>query len=155
MVRPAEAEVKRMDRLKKIGVFLALLAILGGGAVLLFWDLGAECRSILTSGVGEGNYLLTASDAENIFIVLATNLLPPVLASLRECGIVPGREIQIVSHCNTPATKPLASGINYVAFNAKSILLHSIDRLRQPRPEAEGVEFIPPEYVTFGTPAWN
>ena len=25
---------------------------------------GAECRSILTSGVGEGNYLLTASDAE-------------------------------------------------------------------------------------------
>ena len=53
-----------MDRLKKIGVFLALLAILGGGAVLLFWDLGAECRSILTSGVGEGNYLLTASDAE-------------------------------------------------------------------------------------------
>ena len=49
---------------EKIGVFLALLAILGGGAVLLFWDLGAECRSILTSGVGEGNYLLTASDAE-------------------------------------------------------------------------------------------
>lgn len=53
-----------MDRLKKIGIFVALLAVLGGGAVLLFWDLGAECRSILTSGAGEGNYLLTASDAE-------------------------------------------------------------------------------------------
>ena len=77
-----------MDRLKKIGVFLALLAILGGGAVLLFWDLGAECRSILTSGVGEGNYLLTASDAENVFILLSTRLLPPVIAGLVMAGIL-------------------------------------------------------------------
>ena len=88
-------------------------------------------------------------------IVLNENLLPPVLAGLRECGVVPGREMQIVSHCNIPATKPLVCGLDYVAFNAKSLLLHSIDRLRQPRREAEGVEFIPPEYVTFGTPAWN
>ena len=64
-----------MDRLKKLGVFLALLAVLGGGAVLLFWDLGAECRAILTSGVGEGNYLLTASDAENIFSTMALKVL--------------------------------------------------------------------------------
>ena len=115
----------------------------------------------LPEGVWEASRLirLLCAPAQPVrpdgLIVLNENLLPPVLASLRECGIVPGREIQIVSHCNTPATKPLASGINYVAFNAKSILLHSIDRLRQPRPEAEGVEFIPPEYVTFGTPAWN
>ena len=43
-----------MARLKKWGVFLALLAILGGGAVLLFWDFVGECGSILTSGVGDG-----------------------------------------------------------------------------------------------------
>ena len=53
-----------MVRLKKWGVFLALLAILGGGAVLLFWDFVGECGSILTSGVGEGEYLLASSDAE-------------------------------------------------------------------------------------------
>lgn len=131
-------------------------------------DSGAICRPEwvhgihhLPEGVWEASRLIrllcTPAQPERPdgLIVLNENLLPPVLAGLRECGIVPGREIQIVSHCNTPATKPLASGINYVAFNAKSILLHSIDRLRQPRPEAEGVEFIPPEYVTFGTPAWN
>ena len=53
-----------MDRLKKIGIFVALLAVLGGGAVLLFWDLGAECLSILRTGVGSGHYALAASDAE-------------------------------------------------------------------------------------------
>lgn len=53
-----------MDRVKKLGIFLALVAVLGAGAVLLFWDLGAQCRSILTTGVGEGEFLLAASDAE-------------------------------------------------------------------------------------------
>ena len=60
-----------MDRLKKIGIFVALLAVLGGGAVLLFWDLGAECLSILRTGVGSGQYVLTASDAEGGVYALA------------------------------------------------------------------------------------
>lgn len=131
-------------------------------------DSGAICRPEwvhgihhLPEGVWEASRLIrllcTPAQPERPdgLIVLNENLLPPVLAGLQECGVVPGREMQIVSHCNIPATKPLVCGLDYVAFNAKSLLLHSIDRLRQPRPEAEGVEFIPPEYVTFGTPAWN
>lgn len=53
-----------MKLLTKLGVFLALLGMLGAGAVLLFWELGAECVSILGTGVGRGEYLLTAADAE-------------------------------------------------------------------------------------------
>lgn len=88
-------------------------------------------------------------------IVFNENLLPPVLTALRECGIVPGREMQIVSHCNIPLTRELPEGLDYIGFNAKSLLLHSVDRLRQSRSEAEGVELIPPEYVMFSPSAWT
>ena len=53
-----------MKKLTKFGVFLVLLCLLSAGAALLFWDLGAECVSVLRTGVGSGGYLLTASDAE-------------------------------------------------------------------------------------------
>ena len=57
-----------MERLKKWGVFLVLLALVGSGAALLFWDLGAECLSVLRTGTGQTQYLLTAADAEgNIY----------------------------------------------------------------------------------------
>lgn len=49
-------------RWKKWGAFLALLALLGGGAALLFWDLAAECLSILATGQGSEEYVLTAAD---------------------------------------------------------------------------------------------
>ena len=81
-------------------------------------------------------------------IVLNENLLFPALSGLRECGIVPGRKVQIVSHCNIPLTRALPEGFSYVGFNAESLLLHSIDRLRQPRVEVPEVEFIHPEYVS-------
>ena len=130
-------------------------------------DSGAICRPEwvhgihhLPEGVWEASRLIrllcTPAQPERPdgLIVLNENLLPPVLAGLRECGIVPGREVQIVSHCNIPLARELPEGLDYIGFNAKSLLLHSIDRLRQPRREAKGVEFIPPEYVTMGTPAW-
>ena len=53
-----------MEGLKKFGAFVLLLALLGAGAVLLFWDTGEECVSILRGGPGQTEYVLTASDAE-------------------------------------------------------------------------------------------
>lgn len=53
-----------MKLLTKLGVFLVLLCMLGAGAGLLFWELSTECVSILSTGVGQGEYLLTAADAE-------------------------------------------------------------------------------------------
>ena len=50
--------------------------------------------------------------------------------------------------CNSPLTRALPEGFSYVGFNAESLLLHSIDRLRQPRVEVPEVEFIHPEYVS-------
>ena len=59
-----------MKPLTKLGVFLALLCLLGVGATRLFWDLGWACISVLRTGVGQGDYLLTASDAEGGVYVL-------------------------------------------------------------------------------------
>lgn len=52
----------------KLGVFLVFLCLFGLGAVLLFWETGAECVSILRAGTGRGEYLLTAADgSKNIY----------------------------------------------------------------------------------------
>ena len=46
-----------MVGLKKLGVFVILLALLGGGAALLFWDVGGECLSVLRTGKAQDDYL--------------------------------------------------------------------------------------------------
>ena len=53
-----------MGQLKRWGAFALILALLGCGAALLFWDTGRECVSILRTGRGKANYLLTAADTE-------------------------------------------------------------------------------------------
>lgn len=53
-----------MEGLKRFGAFVLILALLGAGAALLFWDTGEECVSILSGGPGRTEYVLTASDAE-------------------------------------------------------------------------------------------
>ena len=53
-----------MAGLKKLGIFVLILALLGCGTALLFWDIGADCLSVLRTGTGRAEYLLAASDAE-------------------------------------------------------------------------------------------
>ncbi len=57
-------------RAKKWGTFLVLLILLGGGAALLFWELGAECLSILRTGRGSEEYVLTAAGGTGSFYAL-------------------------------------------------------------------------------------
>lgn len=59
-----------MERLKRWGIFVLILALLGAGASLLFWDTGREYVSILRTGRGDADYLLTAADAEGQIYVL-------------------------------------------------------------------------------------
>ena len=59
-----------MERLKRWGVFLLILALLGAGTSLLFWDLGRTCLSVLRTGRGDADYLMTAADAEGQIYVL-------------------------------------------------------------------------------------
>ena len=59
-----------MERLKRWGVFLLILALLGSGAALLFWNTASECLSILRTGRGTPSYLLAAADAEGTIYVL-------------------------------------------------------------------------------------
>ena len=50
-----------MKRLKQGCIYLLILVVLSAGAALLFWDLGAECVSVLQTGRGGADYFLTAS----------------------------------------------------------------------------------------------
>ena len=59
-----------MERLKRLGVFVLILALLGSGAALLFWETGREYLSILRTGRGEADYLLCAADGEGQIYVL-------------------------------------------------------------------------------------
>ena len=59
-----------MERLKRWGVFVLILALLGSGAALLFRDTGSECLSILRTGRGTASFLLAATDAEGKIYVL-------------------------------------------------------------------------------------
>lgn len=48
--------------LKKAAVFIGLLCLVGAGACLIFWDLGASCFGVLTGRDTVGGYLLVAAD---------------------------------------------------------------------------------------------
>ena len=59
-----------MGQLKRFGVFLLILVLLGSGTALIFQDTWQECISILRTGHGEPAYLLAASDTEGQIYVL-------------------------------------------------------------------------------------
>ena len=59
-----------MRQFKRWSIFVLILALLGCGASLLFWDTGRECVSILRTGRGTASYLLTAADAQGQIYVL-------------------------------------------------------------------------------------
>ena len=59
-----------MERLKRWGIFVLILALLGSGAALLFWDTARSCLAVLRTGRGEDSYLLAATDAEGQVYVL-------------------------------------------------------------------------------------
>lgn len=51
-----------MSVLKRLGVFIGILCLLGAGACLLFWETVTGCAGVLTGGVGQGGYLLISAD---------------------------------------------------------------------------------------------
>ena len=55
-------------------------------------------------------------------VVLNENFLPVVMDSLLRLNLIPGRDVQVVSHCNYPFTGKIYQDVNYVAFKAKDIL---------------------------------
>ncbi len=63
--------------------------------------------------------------------VLNENLLLHVLEALGAIGKTIGGDIQLCSHCNLPAGRPLLNKVNYVAFSARRVLLDSIRYLNQ------------------------
>ena len=59
-------------------------------------------------------------------IVLNENLLPYVVETLGAIGRIVGRDVQVCSHCNLPAGRVLLDKVDYVAFDACTVLNRSI-----------------------------
>ena len=59
-----------MARLRKAGVFLLILVLIVAGLGLAAWDTVTDCVSVLTKGVGDGQYSLLGSDAAGDLYVL-------------------------------------------------------------------------------------
>ena len=59
-----------MKQLKRWGAFGLIVVLLGACAVLLFWDTGRECLSVLRTGRGTAEYLMAAADTEGQIYVL-------------------------------------------------------------------------------------
>jgi len=64
-------------------------------------------------------------------IIMNENLLPLVIDTLAAQGIICGRDVKVVSHCNYPMSVARQPQVNYIGFKAKEILQTAIDRMRE------------------------
>ena len=56
--------------LRKVAVFIGLLCLVGAGACLIFWDLGASCFGVLIGrDTGGGNLLVAADEMGEIYVL--------------------------------------------------------------------------------------
>lgn len=60
-------------------------------------------------------------------IVTNHNFLPLVMRVLAKRGIVCGRDLQIVSHCNIPTDVEFIDNVHYIAFDFNKILSQCLD----------------------------
>lgn len=62
-------------------------------------------------------------------IVQNENFLPVVMNTFSRLGIVPGRQMKIVSHANMPIVRPRVAGVDYTFFPIREVLGESMKLL--------------------------
>ncbi len=67
-----------------------------------------------------------APEVPDGLIVLNENLLPYVVETLGAIGRIVGRDVRVCSHCNLPAGRIPLDKVDYVAFDACTVLNRSI-----------------------------
>lgn len=63
-------------------------------------------------------------------IVSSENFLPSVFNAFTRLGIVPGRDVKIVSHRNTTSAASRVPGIEYVTFSVEQVFQEALHQLR-------------------------
>jgi len=59
-------------------------------------------------------------------IVTDDHLVEPVLAGIRDAGCLPGREVEVIAHCNFPNQPQQHTGVTYLGFDAADFLNRGI-----------------------------
>ncbi len=131
-----------MQQLKRWGVFLCTLLLLGTGISLLLQDLGREYLSILRTGRGDADYLLTAADAEGQIYVLGQDRDGYMLVLGDQSGNTSEQwrlTAEILPRQSVPATLyPAAGGAVYLGlYNTEEETCLQLYRLTQKGTEAE------------------
>ncbi len=75
-------------------------------------------------------YMPGAPEVPDGLIVLNENLLPYVVETLGAIGRIVGRDVRVCSHCNLPVERGRLDKVDYVAFDACTVLGKSIWFLR-------------------------
>jgi DNA-binding LacI/PurR family transcriptional regulator len=70
-----------------------------------------------------------ASERPDALVVLNENLLPFALEALLSLSLKPGVDVEVVSHCNFPASTPPPSGTSRIGFDARATLRAVFKRL--------------------------
>jgi len=66
-------------------------------------------------------------------IVMNESLLPLIIDALAARGIICGRDVKIVSHCNYPMNFERQPQVTYLGFKAQEILQSALDKMRDYR----------------------
>lgn len=79
-------------------------------------------RNILSANMIELLFYSASGQFPDGLIVSNENFLPLVFEVFGRLGIVPGKDVKIVSHCNMPSLNHLYSSVDYVCFNVEETL---------------------------------
>lgn len=112
------------------------------------WMLPLDCRFADTLSYGwlvSGLFSENAKRVPEGIAVLNENLLPVVMTQLNRLGKIPGRDVEIVSHCNRPTNRPQYDGVHYIGPHAEDILSAYMERIRAYRPEPSEITYIEPK----------
>ncbi len=84
-------------------------------------------------------------------LVSNENFLPMVFNAFSRLGIVPGRDVKIVSHMNLPSAVPCLEGVEYVTFSVEQVFTEAMRLLREwndVQPDGRAVDIlIPPQNI--------
>lgn len=93
---------------------------------------------------------LPRNERPDALLVTDDHLAEGAAQGLAAAGIVPGRDITVVAHCNWPAQPPIEAPWTWLGFNARKIMQTCIDRIEEQRNEKEvpPMTWIAPEFAT-------
>jgi DNA-binding transcriptional regulator YhcF (GntR family) len=102
------------------------------------WNLNATVTRLCELGADKGNVrplhvtpigceslialLFERTDRPEAIFVTDDNLVAPLLIGLNRAGLVPGRDVYVLAHCNWPRPVGMEQGVEHIGFDVREVL---------------------------------